>query len=317
MLFALPVCNKYCIPFPFIILQGGSKHDGIASILRVRHGASSFLLPETTTSPTQCTEEGKDDLIDVTARRTLPSRKSSEVAAVCLGMKRAMTTIPQSLRKQILILSDSEYALDFFCKSEYTTSFNAMVPKRRTINNKGKKKGRRLDVQSMEHRREEAHRRSLMALLNETPRGILFSKVRSSSRGVGINGSTNDGESDDIPWDGIGFIDHDAADHLSSITRSVANSYDDDDNEETKIDITNAAQPLGKEDIMWLENSDSEQSISANNDNENKKDDNSNGFWKTFETVGSEARCDRRERNKRRIDIIEDMVGPRIRWTSE
>ena len=249
-------------------------------------------------------------MIDVIARRTVPSRTSSEIAAISLGMKRAMRTIPQPLRKQVLILSDSEFALNFYCKSEHTRTFNNSLdnirsPKRRIVNHKKRsKKGRRQVTQSMEQR-EEAHRRSLLAFMQDTPNGIIFSKVRSSSRGISVNNNDctdidEDNDDDILPWDGIGFIDHDAADHLSSITRSIANSYDDDEDKKM-IDIANAVEPLSKEDIVWLENSESDQSLLEGNS--------SNGFWKTIEVVGSEARYDRRERNKRRTGIIEDMLG--------
>ena len=292
--------------------QGGSKHDGIASILRIRHGVSFLQHHATTNTTIQFTKEGgKEDLIDVIARRTVPSRTSSEIAAISLGMKRAMRFIPRAWRKQVLILSDSEFALNFYCKSEHKTfnnnHDNIRSPKRSILNNKKRtKKGRRQVTQSMEQR-EEAHRRSLLAFMQDTPNGILFSKVRSSSRGMSVNNNdcTDIGEDNDddiLPWDGIGFIDHDAADHLSSITRSIANSYDEEDKK--MIDIANAVEPLSKEDIAWLENSESDLSNSNN-----EEGNSSNGFWKTIEVVGSEARYDRRERNKRRTEIIEDMLG--------
>lgn len=285
-------------------LQGGSKHDGIASILRIRHGTS--LLPETTS---QYTKGGEVDLIDVTARRTVPSRTSSEVAAISLGIKRALRTIPPPWRKHVLILSDSEFALDFFCGSEH--AINVITTPTQRVGNKRKKRkgaalstrGKKQITQSMENR-EDAHRRSLVSLMKETPKGILFSKLRSSSRGVKVNGrTTDDGEEvgDNMSWDGIGFIDHDAADHLSSITRSVANSYDD--NEET-IDSSNVVPPLGPEDIAWLENSDDDLTMPSNNENEGNS-----GFWQTIEVVGSEARCDRQKRNQRRTEILEEMLG--------
>ena len=73
-----PVTNE-------IIFQGGSKYDRIAAILQPCHGASAF------TSTSQYAT-GTYDLIDVIARCTIPSRKSSEVAAIALGVKRALRT---------------------------------------------------------------------------------------------------------------------------------------------------------------------------------------------------------------------------------
>jgi len=309
---------------------GGSKHDGISAILRIRHGANP-------TSTQQSTKE-KEDFIDVAARRTVPSRKSSEVAAIALGIKRALQYIPQPRRKRVLILSDSEYALDFFCGSGIErNAFNnigtsSSLPIRRVVPNKRKKKrkgtsstrGKKQITQSMEIR-EEAHRRLLVSLMEETPDGILFAKVRSSSRGVGIN-TNNVGDDGELngntdSWDGMGFIDHDAADHLSSITRSVANSFED----RAKIDIPNemdmsslfrAVESLGREDIAWLENSESDKTTSINGNEheykESRSTNESNNFWKTIEVVGSDAREDRHRRKQRRTERIQEMLGPSL-----
>lgn len=249
-------------------------------------------------------------MIDVACHRTMPSRKSSEVAAIALGMKRALT-LPQSWRKRILILSDSEFALDFFCESDCISvkdgGSNAVsVPKRR------KSRRRKQQVtQSMEVR-EDSYRRSMLALMTQTPNGILFAKVKSSSRGIGISVINNDNtdadkvdDDDDIDrlsWNGIGFIDHDAADHLSSITRSFANSHDD--KTKIKIDITNAVKPLGREDLAWLALSDSVKGSNNSNDGVS--------FWKSIEVVGSDARYDRLQRNKVKIQTIEDMLGTKF-----
>ena len=249
-------------------------------------------------------------MIDVACHRTMPSRKSSEVAAIALGMKRALT-LPQSWRKRILILSDSEFALDFFCESDCTSvkdggSNTVSVPKRR------KSRRRKQQVtQSMEVR-EDSYRRSMLALMKQTPNGILFSKVKSSSRGIGISVINDDNtdadkvdDDDDIDrlsWNGIGFIDHDAADHLSSITRSCVNSHDD--KTKIKIDITNAVKPLGREDLAWLALSDSVKGSNNSNDGVS--------FWKSIEVVGSEARYDRLQRNKAKLQTIEDTLGTKF-----
>lgn len=100
---------------------GGSKHDGVASVLRIRHGvallhrqqltsitdgSSSSLVPTTTTtaaasvdntpshqSPTSSgSNDEKEDLIQTISRRTIPSRTSSEVAAIAFGIKHVIKT---------------------------------------------------------------------------------------------------------------------------------------------------------------------------------------------------------------------------------
>jgi len=280
---------------------GGSKHDGIASILRVRNGISYFA--NETTSTLQSSENV--DLIDVIARRTIPSRTSSEVAAISLGIRRAMSIIPNAMRKNVLILSDSEFALDFYCKESEHISFNNndnCIPKRKAINNKQKKKKGRKQITASMERRDEAHRRSLIALIKDTPNRILLAKIRSSSRGIGMTSTNTNGDNkddEDASWNGIGFIDHDVADHLSSIARSIPNSRDDE--EKKQIDMSNAVKPLGESDLRWLENSESDTS-----DNDEGSVD---GFWKTMNSMGSDARSDRKERSKRRTFEIEQMLG--------
>ena len=284
---------------------GGSKHDGMASILRIRNGVS--LLNETSSTLQSTTTNENIDLIDVIARRTIPSRTSSEVAAISLGIRRAMSIIPHTMRRNVLILSDSEFALDFYCKESEHISHNndKSTPKRRAVSNKQqkKKKGRKQITTSMQ-RRDESYRRSLIALIKDTPNRILFSKIRSSSRGIGLASTNTNGDNEeDLPsWNGIGFIDHDAADHLSAITRSIPNCRDDE--EKKLIDISNAVKPLEESDLRWLENSESDIP-----DNEEGSVD---GFWKTMNSIGSEARSDRKERSKRRTYEIEQMLGMRI-----
>ncbi len=244
-------------------------------------------------------------MIDAFARRTVPSRTSSEVAAISLGMKRALSIIPSSWRQQVLILSDSEFAIDFYCGTPSTSSIRSNNNMNNSNNIAGLKeesrinrvKGKRKVTPSMELR-NAAHRRALLSLMKETPGGVLFSKVRSSSRGVvrkniGINCTVEIGKIDcDTSMDGIGFIDHDAADHLSSVIRSSVNN----NVAETKFGISNVAEQLRWDDMLWLENS---ESYLASND----------AFWHTIEVVGSEARIDRMNRNQRRIERIENMMG--------
>lgn len=290
---------------------GGSKHDGIAAVLRLRHGAP--VSPQTETS-----KWGKEDLIDVVARRTVHSRTSSEVAAIALGMKRALQVVPPSRRRSVLILSDSEFALDFYCVGN--------TPEFGNITNDGsggrQQKRRQRTRTTTERLREDAHRRCLLSLTSETPIGVLFARVRSSSRGVEIAGVDYvDAANDDAgesgvglsPRDGIGFIDHDAADYLSSIARSFANA----NNGEGGVigALLNSVVSLGQKDMAWLEMSDivTERSISGvrdlNNDSGSLQDHLRSDFsWQSIEVVGSEMRYIRRERNQRRINIIRRML---------
>jgi hypothetical protein len=280
-----------------------------------------------------------EDTMDVVARRTVPPRSiSSEVAAVSLGMRHAMRVVPPYLRRRVLILSDSESALEFYCGEGGgggdvdrggagacgDGDDERRWGQRTRTRTRSKTKAERL--------REEAHRRCLLLLTNETPNGVLFSRVRSSSRGVGIAigidhrivAASESAEDAPPPRDGIGFIDHDIADHLSSIVRSVPNVEDDYGVEIggggglVKLNIlSHAVQPLGVEDIAWLENSDTivgNGGRSISSANVDAKDSLSAGrtddrFWRSIEVVGSEMRSDRRERNLRRIEIIEKLLG--------
>jgi hypothetical protein len=309
--------------------QGGSKHDGIASVLRARHGnvAPLDITTDSAQRPYPITaRDGTEDTMDVVARRTVPSRSiSSEVAAISLGMRRAMRVVPPYLRRRVLILSDSESALEFYCGSsgdggdrDVDESTKGDDRQRRDRRTKTKTKTERLRV--------DAHRRCLISLTNETPNGVLFSRVRSSSRGVGIAvgighctiasfDSVDDVNDTSVdappPRDGIGFIDHDVADHLSSIIRSIPNVKDDHDGGVIgggQSILSNALEPLGLEDIAWLENSDAVVGINAHA-KDSSSGDAENGFWRSIEVVGSEMRSDRRDRNRRRIEIIEKFLG--------
>lgn len=282
-----------------LCLQGGSKHDGVASILRIRHGAS--YLPETIPHYTK----GSQDFIDAFARRSIPSRTSSEVAAISFGMKCALRNIPLSWRQQVLVLSDSEFAIDFFTgigTRVSTASSNNTASQRGRVGS-NRMKGRSKVTPSSMKLRDEAHRRTLLSLLKETPRGVLFSKVRSSSRGVRIKdvNFNNDEAENDTPWNGIGFIDHDAADHLSSVIRSSVN--DSNSYETSKFGVSNLAEPLGWDDFRWLVNSESHQLPISQH--ENARD----GSRQVIKVVGNEARCERKKRNRRRIERIEEMIG--------
>lgn len=292
--------NYYC--------QGGSKHDGIAAVLRIRHGAS---LPACGSS--QSIKGG--DAIDVAVRRTVPSRKSSEVAAIALGMKTALRRISPSCRKRVLILSDSEYALDFFCGSENNDVAANGIAAPPSIRRPGAKRKRRKGTASAmkgksrqatqaAELRDEAHRRTLTSLVEDTPHGITFAKVRSSSRGVEMSGAVSDDDADDAPWDGIGFIDHDVADYLSSATRSVPNGNE----YEMEPSLLSPVKALGNESLTWLRNSDG--NISTDYRGSTNPGLGSETVWKPVDVVGREMRDDRQKRNQRRTDIIQDMLGP-------
>lgn len=81
--------------------RGANRHSGLTSILRLIN----------------CHKE--NDGITVAARRvnSVDARDifQSEVAALALGMKTAIQCIPNTQRKRILLLTDSNSALTFFC----------------------------------------------------------------------------------------------------------------------------------------------------------------------------------------------------------
>ncbi|KAL3784721.1 hypothetical protein HJC23_007730 [Cyclotella cryptica] len=266
---------------------GGSKHDGLAAILRMRHGVSNSRSLRNVTYSSKDGEK-KIDLMDVISRRRAPSRKSSgEVAAISLGMKRAMLVIPPEWRRKVLILSDSETALGFYCGGHRSSRDG-----------------------------QESHWRALSRLMTESQDGVFFSKIRSSSRGIRIVSSKTSSPGGDgwdnecIRWDGIGFVDHDAADYLSSATRSWSNS-----NIAMNVDISEGVEKLSfrsvcslrPEDIAWLENSDD--CAFDVNPSSKPKTDGSSTYWKRITVRGSDARDDRRRRSKLKQEMIMDMLG--------
>ena len=252
----------------------------------------------------------------------VPSKTSSEVAAIALGIKRALFIVPPSQRRLVLIISDSEFALDFYCSNSDATARNDQ--RQEYVRQRTRTRTERL--------REDSFRRCLLSLINETPNGVLFTRVRSSSRGVefvGVDRADEFGESPSS-WHGIGFIDvslyqivnryyvknmntypqshllkHDAADHLSSIARSYANSNHGEGGE---IKTLLQAKSLGKKDIAWLENSET-----VNDANRGKSSSPiklcDTLSWQSIEVVGSEMRVNRKERNQQRKKIIEKFLG--------
>ena len=246
---------------------GGSKHDGLAAVLRVRHGVNKMKMP---------VENDLVDLIDTVTRRRAPSRRdsSNEVAAISLGMKRAMQVVPRLWRSKVLIISDSESALRFYCNN--------------TMSNGG-----------------ESHRRILCRLMAETSNGIFFTKIRSSSRGIGMMKHSM-GERDDTSasWEGTGFVDHDAADYLSSATRSIPNKkFEIDPVEPGELEqLFRAVPQLRSEDIDWLKNSDYEIQAVPNQ----KK-----GSWNKIAVRGSEARNEQRKRYESKQKRIMNVLGIR------
>ena len=130
----------------------------------------------------------------------VPSKTSSEVAAIALGIKRALFIVPPSQRRLVLIISDSEFALDFYCSNSDATARNDQ--RQEYVRQRTRTRTERL--------REDSFRRCLLSLINETPNGVLFARVRSSSRGVafvGVDRADEFGESSPSSWNGIGFID--------------------------------------------------------------------------------------------------------------
>jgi len=363
---------------------GGSKHDGIASVLRMRCSVSLL------SSNSSCTSGGNnhggtdtneikrnsnvgvipskendhslqanEDLIDTIARRTVPSRKSSEVAAISLGIRRALQVVPSKLRKRILILSDSEFALDFYCSgvndggsggggsgSANNTNFHSyrnfeseMIRGNKSKMTSRKKKRKGTTSSKKKHQkvtpgmaiREDAYRRSLHMLVeDDATRAVFFAKVKSSSRGAGLilsnvtkNGDFTDmADEETLSWDGTGFIDHDAADYLSSATRSMSNN---DNSSKNNIDEPSglgnhlkfrSVATLSEVDLDWLANSESSSRLSMplNENVEERQDSDEISFggsesWRTVNVLGSNARDDRLKRNKRRKERIWNVLG--------
>ena len=101
------------------------------------------------------------------------------------------------------------------------------------------------------------------------------------------------------------LLKHDAADHLSSIARSYANTNHGKGGE---IKTLLQAESLGKKDIAWLENS--ETVNDANKDKSSSPIKLSNTLsWQSIEVVGNEMRDNRKERNQQRKKIIEKFLG--------
>lgn len=311
---------------------GGSKHDGMASVLRIRHGVAllrrqqtsitdessslveAAILDNTASSHQPAISSGdhdeKEDLIHTTSRRTTPSKTSSEVAAIALGIKHAIKTVPLSLRNKVLILSDSEFALDFYCGER--SYDNRQQAKRRRTSNSNKRRGKRQPTTRTAEIREESYWRLFTTLLNETiPGGVIFSKIKSSSRSVGLStsgkSSTMNGDDtavdNDIPsspWDGKGFLDHDASDYLSSNARNISNNNDD---EEFNKFPFRAVSRLTPHDLRWLAYSENDNRLGLNG--EELSDDD---IWNEIIVKGSDARDDRRKRKERRIDSIQQLL---------
>jgi len=322
---------------------GGSKHDGVASVLRIRHGVallrrqqltsisdgSSSLVPTTaaaaasvdnTPSQQSSTPSGSndenEDLIQTISRRTIPSRTSSEVAAIAFGIKHAIKTVPLSLRNKVLILSDSEFALDFYCgeKSYGNRQQPNTTVRRRTSSISNKRRGKRQPATRSTEIREESYWRLFATLLKETsPGGVILSKIKSSSRSVGLNTSRTssgvngddttssiEGDDNTSSWDGKGFLDHDASDYLSSNARYISNNSDDEDDNTSPF---RAVSRLTPDDLNWLAHSENDK-VGVNGGKLLNDD-----IWNEVIVKGSDAREDRRRRKERRIDSIQGLLN--------
>jgi hypothetical protein len=315
---------------------GGSKHDGIAAVLRVRHGvallrrqhqalltdgspsssAEATITVDNTSqqSSTSSGDDEKEDLMETISRRTIPSRTSSEVAAIAFGIKHAIKAVPSSLRNNVLILSDSEFALDFYCGEK--SYDNRQQTTRRRTSSSNKRRGKRQATTRSTELREESYWRLFTTLLNETPGGVILSKIKSSSRSVGLNTSRTsstiinpdetsiDGD-DNTSWDGKGFLDHDACDYLSSNARYVSNSSDDDDDGDAINGLGNsfrAVSRLTPDDLKWLAYSDNDK-VGYNGEKLPNND-----VWNEIIVKGCVAREDRRKRKESRIYSIQRLL---------
>mmetsp|Transcript_2537 Transcript_2537/g.3969 ORF Transcript_2537/g.3969 Transcript_2537/m.3969 type:complete len:390 (+) Transcript_2537:40-1209(+) len=317
---------------------GGSKHDGVASVLRIRHGVallrrqqltsisdgSSSLVPTTAaaaasvdnvSSTSSGGNDKKEDLIQTISRRTIPSRTSSEVAAIAFGIKHAIKTVPLSLRNKVLILSDSEFALDFYCgEKSYGNRQQPNTVRRRTSSISNKRRGKRQPATRSTEIREESYWRLFATLLKETsPGGVILSKIKSSSRSVGLNTSRTssgvngddttssiEGDDNTSSWDGKGFLDHDASDYLSSNARYISNNSDNEDDNNSPF---RAVSRLTPDDLNWLAHSENDK-VGVNGGKLLNDD-----IWNEVIVKGSDAREDRRRRKERRIDSIQGLLN--------
>ncbi len=308
---------------------GGSKHDGLASVLRIRHGvallrrqqltsisdespclAATFdgtPIKQSSTTTSSGGYDDKEDLVQTISRRTVP-RQSSEVAAIALGIKHAIKTVPLSFRSKVLILSDSEFALDFYC-GEKSYGNRQQPTRRRTSSNK--RRGKRQPTTRSTEIREESYWRLFATLLDETtPGGVILSKIKSSSRSVGLStsGQSQDMDGDDASidtsaaaWDGKGFLDHDASDYLSSNARYISNSSDNEDSNKSPF---RAVTSLTPHDLRWLAHSENDKIIGSTGGKLPPNTD----VWSEIIVKGSDAREDRRMRKERRIDSIQELL---------
>ena len=310
---------------------GGSKHDGLASVLRIRHGVALLRRQQMASlsdesSPLAATLDGtqlqqsstttslsggfddKEDLVQTISRRTVPNRQSSEVAAIAFGIKYAIKAVPLSFRSKVLILSDSEFALDFYC-GEKSYGNRQQPARRRTSSNK--RRGKRQPTTRCTEIREESYWRLFATLLDETtPGGVILSKIKSSSRSVGLStsGQSQDMDGDDpsidtsaAAWDGKGFLDHDASDYLSSNARHISNSSDNEDANKSPF---RAVTSLTPHDLRWLEYSENDKIVGSTGGKLPPNTD----MWNEIIVKGSDAREDRRMRKERRIDSIQELL---------
>lgn len=259
---------------------GGSKHEGLAAVLRILHGVNK--LPPgynvTNEDASITTSSNHVDLIHTIYKRRTPSQKySNEVAAISLGIKRVLEGVPLSCRKRVLILSDSESALRFYCGDGSTTSLSNHL------------------------QGGQSHRRLLQRLVDESLNGVFFTKIRSSSRGIEMKNSTTRNDTCTNNWDGTGFIDHDAADYLSSATRSIPNSQLEM-NEESELDQIpfRAVCSLRQQDIEWLKNSD--EGVEPAHNGKRR-------YWNKIRVRGSDAREEQKRRNESKVRLIREMLG--------
>ena len=90
--------------------RGANRHIGLATVIREISVYSAK------------TSKKKIDVVTATARRvrSLAARDiyQSEVAALTLGIKTALQNVPIQNRKRVLILTDSNSAMSFFCGDE-------------------------------------------------------------------------------------------------------------------------------------------------------------------------------------------------------
>jgi hypothetical protein len=167
--------------------RGAKRFTGITSILReIQYRGEEI-----------SRRHSESDRVTIATRRmhSQDARdvSKSEVAAVALGIRAAMNHIPAENRRQIIFLTDSTSVLDYYCV--HTRSGGKQHISSTLMNDPHFKAMRSLLQDAKENASDDEARQTL----------VFMAKVKSNKM-----------ETD-------GFFDHDAADIISSLVKSISN----------------------------------------------------------------------------------------------